>query len=83
MKDGDAKALTKANQERERVYNAAKANALGDLHQRMKVVIERAREIDFWKIDTDLLLWQHIYDSTICKLRFPCMSQQNRLTEDE
>jgi hypothetical protein len=41
-------------------YARAKPNPLGDLHQRMKAVIERGREIELWAIDNDL--WQAIHD---------------------
>ena len=54
------KMLTKADAIREQAYNAAKPNPLGNLHERMKAVMERGREIELWKVDNDL--WQHMHD---------------------
>lgn len=54
------KRLTRSDREIERAYEAAKPDSLGNLHERMKAVIERGREIELWKIDNNL--WQHIHD---------------------
>jgi hypothetical protein len=54
------KPITGADELRARDYEAAQADPLGTLHERMKAVIERGRELELWKIDNDL--WQHIHD---------------------
>jgi hypothetical protein len=41
-------------------YRAAKPDALGDIHERMKAVIGRAREIALDRIDKSL--WHAIHD---------------------
>lgn len=54
------KMLTKADKLRGRAYEAATPNDLGNLHERMKAVLERAHEIHLEKIDH--VLWHRIYD---------------------
>jgi hypothetical protein len=51
------KALTPAVEAR---YSAAKPDDLGNLHERMKAVIERAQEINLSRID--IVLWHHLFD---------------------
>jgi hypothetical protein len=55
-----SKALTDSDLAIEASYHAEKPDALGNLHQRMKAVVERAREIGLSRIDNDL--WQAIHD---------------------
>jgi hypothetical protein len=41
-------------------YQAARPDPLGNLHERMKAVLERAQEIGLWRIDDRI--WQHLHD---------------------
>ena len=51
--------LTKRDLERRAEYEAAEPNQLGNLHQRMKLVVKLCQERELWE---DNELWQAIFD---------------------
>jgi hypothetical protein len=55
--------LTVKDLEIAKAYKQCKPKLLGDLHQRMKVVMKRAQEIRLYKIDSHL--WQALHDLQI------------------